>query len=940
MLAEMDAARELPNGFEIASHDVARLGDDEADVLGLPPIYRGSFDTAVKGHTNSSSFRFELRTRVGLHPEQWKRIGPLLEVGEKRFRLTPPLLRAFEAVETHAGLQTQDRTENANALLIARLHEARDEANRRGEPFGIQLHHFDSWTTAVPDEVSLSLEQRPDGSLKVSPNLNVGVEPSAVVSRLHQIDPQADQGVLRVGKTLVVLDEKRTAAVRDVMQNRRIPASQVKKFLEAPSAFFDASLVNLELGFAEWVKGVGEFVPGSYDDAKMSRVSWFDSDDFVAHAAAVLGQVATLEELDTVVLAIESAWENDHSVATVGETLVDVGDREQTAAAIEEARQRVSAAVETTTPGEVPLEEEKRTVSVLVEEASESATALTTAAAGAKLARDVDYVSLKRSPFPHQREGIEWMARLMQASLAPASSLPRLQGALLADDMGLGKTFMTLVALREFLVHQAQLGEPDRPTLAVLPLSLLENWEAEIGETFQESPFKDVVVLQSDRDLRRFRIAGAGRETVAKTSQFGDEGMLREDAIRFSLRIGAEYGPDRLDMPGRLVLTTYDTARDYQLSMSQIDWGVVVFDEAQNIKVPDALKTRAAKALKARFKLLATGTPIENSLRDLWCLMDTAQPGLLGRWDEFRERWSVGGDDDGLSEIEFEALALQLRDHIGTFMLRRTKADHLTDLPSKTIYSGVEAAQDDGDGVVFDQSLAIRMPQIQQAAYDDRLNGYRSAPNPGREAALAALQDLRAISLHPKLNDPAAGEFSESARLLGAFAVLDRVRDAGEKVIVFVIDRRMQRKVALWLEQRYGIAVSVVNGETKAVSTRGGDTRRSIIREFEAAAGFNVIVMSPLAVGVGLTVVGANHAVLLERHWNPAKEAQAIDRIYRIGQKRPVHVYVPVALHPAIDSFDLHLDSLLRQKTRVKDAVIVPEAVREGEMLKGMGLLT
>ena len=96
--------------------------------------------------------------------------------------------------------------------------------------------------------------------------------------------------------------------------------------------------------------------------------------------------------------------------------------------------------------------------------------------------------------------------------------------------------------------------------------------------------------------------------------------------------------------------------------------------------------------------------------------------------------------------------------------------------------------------------------------------------------------------------------------------------------------------------------------------------------------------MSPLAVGVGLTVVGANHAIHLERHWNPAKEAQATDRIHRIGQTREVHVHYPIALHPDVDSFDVNLDRLLRSKVALKDAVVVPQEVRQEEMERALGL--
>lgn len=100
-----------------------------------------------------------------------------------------------------------------------------------------------------------------------------------------------------------------------------------------------------------------------------------------------------------------------------------------------------------------------------------------------------------------------------------------------------------------------------------------------------------------------------------------------------------------------------------------------------------------------------------------------------------------------------------------------------------------------------------------------------------------------------------------------------------------------------------------------------------MISDFEAKEGFNLIVMSPVAAGVGLTVVGANHVVHLERYWNPAKEAQATDRVYRIGQEKEVHIYIPLLHHPEFESFDVNLHRLLTQKTLLKDAVVTPEDV-------------
>jgi len=110
-------------------------------------------------------------------------------------------------------------------------------------------------------------------------------------------------------------------------------------------------------------------------------------------------------------------------------------------------------------------------------------------------------------------------------------------------------------------------------------------------------------------------------------------------------------------------------------------------------------------------------------------------------------------------------------------------------------------------------------------------------------------------------------------------------------------------------------------------------TRKQLIGQFEAKAGFNIIIMSPVAAGVGLTVVGANHVVHLERHWNPAKEAQATDRVYRIGQTKDVHIYLPAVIHPEVDSFDVHLDRLLQGKLMLKDAVVTTEGVGDAELM-------
>jgi SNF2 family DNA or RNA helicase len=290
----------------------------------------------------------------------------------------------------------------------------------------------------------------------------------------------------------------------------------------------------------------------------------------------------------------------------------------------------------------------------------------------------------------------------------------------------------------------------------------------------------------------------------------------------------------------------------------------------------------------------------------------------------------------------------QLRDAVGSFMLRRIKEDQLKGLPSKTINSGIE--QSEGSHVVELSHLACTMTGDQLQAYDAVLSGYQEMRTGSdmRGQALSALQQLREVSLHPRLRQEgslltssasaARTVMQQSGKLAVLLHVLDGVKDKGEKVILFMVTKRLQRLLKLWLDQIYGLNIAVINGDTAAVQKKSDVlTRKKLIEVFEAQFGFNVLIMSPVAAGVGLTVVGANHVVHLERHWNPAKEAQATDRVYRIGQTRDVHIHLPAGFHPEYDSFDVHLDRLLRGKLMLKDAVVTPDTVSEEAMIRPMG---
>lgn len=164
-------------------------------------------------------------------------------------------------------------------------------------------------------------------------------------------------------------------------------------------------------------------------------------------------------------------------------------------------------------------------------------------------------------------------------------------------------------------------------------------------------------------------------------------------------------------------------------------------------------------------------------------------------------------------------------------------------------------------------------------------------------------------------------------------SLLEEIEKRGEKVLIFATSKSVQAYISALIRLKFKLNAEIINGETKAISTgKDDETRKGIIDKFQSLPGFGILIMSPVAAGVGLTITGANNVIHLERHWNPAKEAQATDRVYRIGQVKDVNVYIPIAIHPRHKSFDVHLNSLLGNKIDLSNAVVAPDIV-EGEEL-------
>ena len=945
MLVEQGDAEVIPNGFIVSTEVAVQLDGDTRTLLELPPQWQGQIKADVKGETRASGFAVNLsvETANGSFTRSFDIIGPMFRLTEKQqFLLTPAQQLIFGA---HQGHSDSDKTEYDNLKLLLALQKA--------QSFGanIDLGHFEKRDVKAPDAISIKAELDAKGNLILTPFMGQNASHEKISRVLGQLYSKKATA-LRVDDEIILFDEQKLKAIHEILKNRTVPKSKVKAFLDKPAAFIDASLVDLDLGFSLRVKGITNFKHAYFGETDGSGIDWFGqaaSCGSVLPISKIADKIEDQTTLDDLKNDIENARKTGAQELEFSGTTYDISSPEMTAETLDKIEHKIQVGVtadESDEPdegdvsdhGEDP-EPEKGGVTVVDIKLNDEDLEIASPTVDKAIA-DILYPLEKltwdnyaRQPFPHQQVGVQWLVGLANQG----------DGGLLADDMGLGKTFMALSAIDQLYKLNSNSGVTRKPVLIVAPLSLLEIWKDEVGKTFTESPFKSIVILQSNADLNFYRTGGV----EIRNQDAVEEGKAQ---IRYSLNVGKRFGPDRLDLDERLVITTYQTLRDYQFSLCLIDWGMVVFDEAQNIKNPNAQQTRAAKGLKADFKLIATGTPVENSLKDFWCLMDTACPGHLSHYQSFREAYvrpilRAAGDE--IEEVRAR-IGRDLRLKVGSLMLRRVKEDNLKGLPQKTIYVGIE-----GDEWPFLESLKATMTSFQLDSYNAALAVQVEAET---NQVLGCLQRLRDLSLHPRLADRGhidtpdgkkqlAGLFDESAKMQSLVNTLEQIKQIkphGEKCIIFAVNKRLQSFLSFALGKWFSLGpLSIINGDAKAIAKRVSvPTRKSMIVDFEAKDGFNLIIMSPVAAGVGLTVVGANHVVHFERHWNPAKEAQATDRVYRIGQEKDVNIYIPIVHHPDLESFDVNLHRLLSRKTLLKDAVITPEQVLPSPPGFGAGAFT
>ena len=406
---------------------------------------------------------------------------------------------------------------------------------------------------------------------------------------------------------------------------------------------------------------------------------------------------------------------------------------------------------------------------------------------------------------PYQKQGVYWMRFLENAALC----------GLLADEMGLGKTLQTLTWLS---LPRAASGS-SLPALIVCPTSLVRNWEAE-AQKF--TPWQKVLVISGPDRARSFPEI------------------------------------DRAD----IVVTSYALLqRDFEDAYLGRDFSAVVLDEAQHIKNRDTKNAKAVKLLQARQKLALTGTPVENSVADVWSIFDFLMPDYLGDYETFRAGYELPIADGGA--VAEDTLA-RLKRKLQPFILRRVKKTVAKDLPDKIIKVSY-CPMDDDSQREYNEALAKTRRQAKDLVKE---KGFQKS----KFELLAMLMKLRQVASLGKL--PAFMEQLQSA-IAG-----------GHKILVFSQFVKMLQIIAAELQEE-GIPFCYLDGATK---DRLGECNR-----FNRDPKIPVFLISLMAGGTGLNLTGADMVIHYDPWWNPAVEDQATDRAHRIGQKKTVYVMKMIA---------------------------------------------
>lgn len=858
---------------------IAKLEELDRRILDLPEHYPFEILIERDGVLHSK----ELKFRYGFYdfcPNgtilRARRDGIFLSIDTTVYLLTENQYLICEAIDEFNNLEVIHKGDVINFRKLSELKQLSKSGGLTLEQFLSNQEIF------LPDKIKLDINFT-EGYLEILPTVGIDNPQGFTTSYDNFRDVKGIYPITgNEGKsTRVILTEGQKEELLTLKELRRVSdKTKIEEIVEHPELFFDDDEVDFSVFYSDRVKEIGLYIPKFYAFVSPYKTIWVPG---IIVEDKILGEKKIYFKSEEVL----SDFIEQHELATQDNKRsffwenVDI-PIEQASELIKTAKRQFES------PHEPIKKENHQELEVLiVKENAESLEYTESNELPEKLRHDFFKIPNLRKGIElknHQKEGVSWLQSLYQANL---------KGGLLADDMGLGKTLQLLY----FIEWHSQIIHSNKPYLIVAPVSLLENWEIEYDKFFNPTSLK-ILKLYGNLSLTK--------ENIPLKNQ--------QDAIKLQSK--------------QIILTNYETVRSYQLSLGLIDFAIIAFDEAQKIKTPGTQIVTAAIALKADFKLAMTGTPVENTLLDIWCIMNITKPGLLGIATDFYKEYQKPLNDE---ETNINELTEKLRDNIGYFIKRRLKIDVAKDLPKKH----------DGKNSRIEKVMPIvqlnRYKQEIEAANTSTLEGIAK-----RNQMLKSIWAIRDISDHPFLLDSQISNFTSeelinsSSKLQTTVGILEEVRIKGEKVIVFSDKKATQKMLQKVFYDIFGIFASIINGDTptsQKVEGKSNLSRQQTIDRFQVEVGFNVIIMSPIAAGVGLNVTNANHVIHYTRHWNPAKEEQATDRAYRIGQNKEVFVYYPMAVFPEemkddegnrMKSFDEILDSLLNKKRTLASNTLFP----------------
>lgn len=841
--------------------EIVKLSDEEHNILNIPSLFPFIIRIDSYGDLSDKEFKYKWGFYEHNLGKQlfMKRTGCIVWNNDNTYCLSKYQYNLCKKLDEYNSIEIGEKSYNKNLLFFSEIKELAIKSN------SILDSYLQNENVFIPSNMSLKITKDSSENLDILPEIlsnndNQFEKKFDKFSKIQNIyNLENDEGE----RTRVVFSPKQEEELNKVKKYRKIKKTDDKKFLFSPQEIFDPEIIDLDK-FSKRVIEIGIYKPRFYPFISNYKSEWIPG--FMVEEG---DEKRTKFSFDTIESLNEFKNKLEKDISEKKENLV----WEDVSIPFNDAYEIIDVAEKQLSDKSKPVKSLDNKKVLIVKENIEEIEYCEDKHGN----ENEKYVFIHKYTKPngikegisildHQKEGVSWLQSLYNDGYS---------GALLADDMGLGKTLQVLSFIKW---HDSTKNDTNKPYLIVAPVSLLENWQTEYEKFFYPSDLSMIPIYGSNADLF-----------------FNKNDSWEKKVLAFNNK--------------SVFLTTYETMRRNQFVLCAVEWSIVVLDEAQKIKTPGTLITNAVKALKADFKISATGTPVENTLVDLWCITDFSVPGLLGSAKEFAKEFQNPLKSE---DTDLKLLGESLRNKIGVYLKRRMKIDILKDLPKKEL-------------------LAIKedMPTIQIDQYTNEIKKLNNTLDGNN--ILRIIHNLRNICDHPYLIDNNIYNFtsdeliSTSAKLKLTIDVLNQIKLKNEKVILFSDKKETQKLLSKVIVDKFNIFPKIINGDTPSSNANPSkESRQKAIDNFESVEGFNIIIMSPIAAGFGLNVTGANHVIHYSRHWNPAKEDQATDRAYRIGQKRNVLVYFPMSVSNTFKSFDIVINELLDRKRSLANASLFP----------------